>query len=65
MSIEWFDESGTSQGVIATATGNGPGTTVEIDHEGGFGDDTGYYVVTITASGEKCDIPYIVKFEED
>ena len=55
------------KGVIGTATGNGPGTNVEIDHEGGWlTDDTGYYVVTIASnSGESCDSSYIVKLEED
>ena len=67
MSVEWFDENGTSQGIIGTASGNGPGTNVEFDYEGSTGgDDTGYYVVTIASNvGESCDTPYIVKFEED
>lgn len=66
MSIEWFDEAGTSQGIIGTATGNGPGTNVEFNHAGTyFGDDTGYYVVTITSVGESCSEPYILKLEED
>ena len=67
MSIEWFEENGTSQGVIGTATGNGPGTNVVFDYEGATGsDDTGYYVVTIASNvGESCDTPYIVKLEED
>jgi|GEM_PF-1426530 len=65
MSMEGFDEQGNSFGVVATATGNGPGTTVEFDYEGGASsDDTGYYVITVTGVGSDCTTPYQIKLEE-
>ena len=64
MSMEGFDEQGTSYGVVATATSNGPGTALEFSYEGDLNDNTGYYVVTITGVGSDCNTPYQIKFEE-
>ena len=65
VSMEGFDEQGNSFGVVATATGNGPGTTVEFDYEGGSSTDTGYYVITITGVGSDCTTPYQIRLEEN
>lgn len=63
--LEWYDENGVSQGIVDSATSNGPGTDLQIDYSGSSGtDDTGYYVLTVTGIGADCTTPYQIRFEE-
>ena len=65
MSIEAYDEQGTSLGIVATTSSNGPGTALEIYYEGTNDNNTGYYVVTIAGAGTDCLDPYQIRFEEN
>ena len=65
MNVEGFDEQGNSFGIVATASSNGPGTSLEMTYQGDNGNNTGYYVVTIAGAGSDCLNPYQIKFEED